>query len=149
MLLSIFTETWPYLVPFISSLLSAGVGYLLARIGRSYTETKEEKQNREKAVQAEKDAVKARLDATESALKTEREARALAVLKLEGDLAAVAGILKEYTEFSRMLTSVAANVSSHEKRLDRHDTNFDKVDEALESIRGHVQELSMRRPLQL
>ena len=32
MLLSVFTEIWPYIVPFVSALLSAAVGYAVATI---------------------------------------------------------------------------------------------------------------------
>ncbi|MCC3159668.1 hypothetical protein LJ737_20675 [Hymenobacter sp. 15J16-1T3B] len=64
--LSLLLQTssiWSYIVPFIGALLSLGVGYLLARLNRSYSETKEQKQAREKSEREQEDWKK-KVDAT-------------------------------------------------------------------------------------
>lgn len=150
MLLSIFTEIWPYLVPFISSMLAATTGYWLASRNRAAAETTKQKEAREAAEKAQAGQLSTCVaelaglkQAFEERKRTADQERTQDKLKFESDLAAVAGILKEFTEAQRLLTGVATNVANQEKRLDRHDTEFDNYNTKLDSIQSHVNQLTI------
>ncbi|SNR92789.1 hypothetical protein [Hymenobacter mucosus] len=146
-----FKEIWPYLIPFISSLLSAGVGYWLAGRNRAIAETSAQKEKREKA-EKEQTAEVAALRGVYTTLAASFEerkrladaARTEDKLKFESDLAAVTGILKEFTEAQRLLTGIATNVANHEKRLDRHEADFRHYNDTLDTIRDHLNQLALR-----
>ncbi|WP_460675959.1 hypothetical protein [Hymenobacter coalescens] len=147
-----FKDLWPYLVPFVSSILSLLVGVRIANHNRAATETKEQKQAREAAEREQAAKVNALATQVEALQKGFEERKRTAdaertadKLKFEGDLAAVAGILKEFAEAQRLLTGVATNVANHEKRLDRHDTEFDNYREALDLVRTHLNQFMLRR----
>lgn len=131
LLLSAFTEIWPFLVPFLSALLAGLVGYVMARLSRAATETAKERE----AATAERLAWrKARLEAEKAnadAIAVERSERIQWQLKREAEGALVAGILEENAEAQKILASIAATTRHLEGGQGR-------LDSELRELRHHL-----------
>jgi len=133
---------WPYVAAFISPFLSAASAWALMRYTRSYAEGKEQRIAREKAEetwrQGRIDAEKALNDKINEVQKDRLEAK----LTFEKDFAAITDILEESTEAHKLLAAIAADSKNHEKWLDRHDGDLDKLEQKLENMHNNILQLT-------
>lgn len=157
LLLSIFSETWPYIVPFVGSLLSAGGGMLVGRYMASYnrqaaetTKQKEAREAAEKALAAEvailKEAITTLRTAFDERKQTADAARLQDKLKFEADLAGIVRMLERLADVADSLTTMTERVGWHGKELERHEEELRALHVRLESIRQDLTILHRATP---
>lgn len=119
LLLSLFTEIWPYLVPFVAALLAFSTGYISSlltarRTAASVmgTETANEKK-------AWRDARLVAESTNKEAIVKENKERVLWQLENAADWERVVGILKEFGEVQRQLAVVASTSQHHSAEIQR------------------------------
>jgi hypothetical protein len=133
--------------PFLSPIIGAGTAYVMMRINRSYSETKEQRGVREaeeKAAKARIDGLARELDDQKQALRQAEVSRVQERLNYEKDFAAITNILKENTDSQRQTLTFIANVGSLKENSDRHERQFEKIDRRLEEINHILLELHRR-----
>ena len=136
------SESWPYVAAFLSPVLSFLSAYAVVRINRTHADG-------QKKHEGEDIWRKARLAAEETQREALRQHQATYMqdkLKIEQDLAAVTGILKEFSEMQRLSTALATETRGHAGRLDRHDTLLDQLNDRIESVNQHIVDLALKHP---
>ena len=113
LLLSAFTEIWPFLVPFVSAILSAAVGYGVATITFRRTEASKQSQETVNEKKAWRDGVTTRLADAKAAIEQENKDRIFWQLENAADWERVVSILKEFGEVQRLLAVVATTSQHH------------------------------------
>lgn len=144
-----FAQIWPYLIPFLSALLSAGVGYWIARQNRAATETSHEKELREKHAAEALAATEARFKALEKADSELEKAfaerkqsadsiRMLDKLNYDKDFATITEILKEGAETTKQTVGILANVTHLKEGQQRNEQEIREVRSRLETMNTHI-----------
>jgi hypothetical protein len=159
MLLSVLTEIWPFLIPFLSALLSAAVGYWVARQNRAATETTKEKETREKLNSDAKAATEARLVLLEKNQQEMREAfaerkqtadaaRMLDKLNYDKDFATITEILKEGAQTTKQTVGILANIGHLQQGQQRNEQEIREVNKRVERTEERIYTLTQHHAQQ-
>lgn len=131
---------WPYIIAFLSPVLSFLSAYAVLRINRTHAEQK----GSEGDEKTWREARKAAEQALREALAKETTERTQWQLLNQADLAKIADILEESTEAHKLLASIAARTDGHDGRLNRHDSELTQLGNKLETMHGHIHQLAMK-----
>ena len=134
-LLDAAPSLWTYTTPFLASLLSFVVGYIVLRLNRNYTENRES----EKSKDQWRESVLAANKALREDLAAEKSERIQWQLKREAELASIAGILEESTQAHKLLAAIAATTQAHGGQLQQLETR-------LNMMQTHVNSLALTIP---
>lgn len=143
---STFSDLWTYAVPFVSALLAAGVGIVMARLSRSATETSAFR----KAADDERKAWRAgRLAAEKAQHEAHTELNQKLVLfelNYKGDMERVANLFSRFVTVSEQHTTMTEQMRWHRDTMNRHDKEFEAVHDELKSLQNDIKHLFRNAP---
>lgn len=148
LLASLFTEVWPYLVPFVAALLAFSTGYvssLLTARRTAATVAGAETASEKKAWRA---SIVLADQTNKEAIAKESNERVLWQLENAADWERVVGILKEFGEVQRQLAVVASTSQHHGVELLRLNAQLSaetqRLNAQLAEINKHLNDFIMR-----
>ena len=123
------------------SFLALIAGWLLARNGREYTETREQKKARDESEIKWKEGRLAAEQGLRDAINAERQTRAQDGLKTEGDMARITALLSRFVVVQDKIATMAERVDWHGNELKRHDADFKEIHEQLRGIGQEINKI--------